>query len=397
MIGALQRYGFDDGVLNAFAHRMELLNNQKTLLDQSLELLKAYQNPSTGALIADQISASEAATLLNPVLNTADLTLYVYVAEGKSDEVDLLRYVRTVLYTGYGSPSVQINGNQAIVTDKEPVTIFGNVYLSLGNSLSGSMLALAKSETEPYSSPTDVLSADEIMVAENGANRRSYTINGGTELYTLNLRTADTPYSLTTDLWTYTGNTEYISANQTPVDIYGYSIDLSFRTNAENSNLLLQTEAVNRIYNDGESKTDTAMGAGSYMEFEILDPSYPAEMAAEYMKCLRVVFTDTNTGYIYGYAALDMEAAEMVGVEIKAPLRLFNKDTGLMIEGNNAQYLCRLEKNLEKNLTVYVYLDGAKASQSFAAATSETPLSGMLNLQFCSSADLKPAELGDLR
>ena len=139
------------------------------------------------------------------------------------------------------------------------------------------------------------------------------------------------------------------------------------------------------------------MGSGSYMKFEILDSSYSIEMAKAYMGCLRVVFTDTDTGYIYGYAALDMNVAEVIGLEIKAPLRLCDKDTGLMLEGDAEQYLCHLEKNLEKNLTVYVYLDGAKTSQSFVSATGEQSLSGVLNLQFCSSAALKPIELNDFR
>ena len=395
MIALLQSYDFDGNVLNAFAQRMELLNNQKALLNQSLELLKAYQNPDTGALTAEYIATTEAVALLNPVLDTGSLTLYGYVAESGSDEDTSPSYVRTVLYTGYGSSSVQVNGNQVTIAGREPVTVFGNVYLSLGRSLSGGMLALAKSQAEDYSPPTGSVSASDIMDAENGENRRSYAIGEGETLYTLNIRTADTPYALATNLWNYTGNTNYISAGQTLVDLYGYSIDLSFRTNAANSDLLLQTEAVDRVYDDGDPYTDTTMGAGSYMEFTILSPSYSVEMAKEYMGCLRVVFTDTNTGYIYGYAALDMAAAEVIGVDIKAPLRLYDKDTGLPIEGDTEQYLCHLEQNLEKNLTVYVYLDGAKASQSMADTTGEQSLSGMLNLQFCSSADLKPATLND--
>lgn len=391
MIELLRSYNFDATVLTALDQRMALLNTQKALLNQSLALLKNYQNSETGALKVEQISATEAVALLNPVLDTEGMTLYGYVAESDDDSI---RYVRTVLFAGYGFPSVQINGNQAIVSGREPVTIFGNIYLSLGDSFSGGMLALAKSETEPYTSPTGGLSADEIAAAEKGANRRSYTIDAGTELLTLNLRTADTPYSLATNLWTYTGNTQNISANQVLVDVYGYSIDLSFRTNADNSDLLLQTEAVDRIYNDGDPYS-TSMGAGSYMEFEILDPSYTAEMAKEYMSFLRVVLTDTNTGYIYGYAALDMTAAEVIGVTVKAPLRLYNKDSGLMIEGDTAQYICHLDKNLEKNLTVYVYLDGANATQALASATHEQTLSGVMNIQFCSSADLKPAFSGD--
>ena len=200
-------------------------------------------------------------------------------------------------------------------------------------------------------------------------------------------------YNAQDNLGTYTENTEHIPDNQVLADVYGYSIDLSFRTNADNSKLLLQTEAVDRIHNDGETYTDTSMGAGSYMEFEILDPSYTFEMAKEYMSYLRVVLTDTNTGYIYGYAALDMTAAEETGVAVKAPLRIYDMDTGLIIEGDTAQYICHLDKNLEKNLTVYVYLDGAKATQDLVSATRSQTLSGVMNIQFCSSADLKPALL----
>ena len=396
MIELLQRYNFDEAVLNAFAHCMTLLNDQKALLDRSLELLRAYQDTETGALIAEQISVSEAVTLLNPVLDTGSLMLYGYISDGRDGQEN---YIHTVLYTGYGSPSVQINGNQVTVTGKEAVTVFGNVYLSLGRSFSGDMLAFAKLQSVSYTPPTGGVSVDEIEFIENGSNRHSYTVGISENLYTLSIRTeeADSPYLLTTDLWTYTGNTKYISANQTLVDIYGYSIDLSFRTNAEDSDLLLQTDAIDRIYNDGEIQNETTMGSGSYMKFAILDSSYSTEMAKAYMSCLRVVFADTDTGYIYGYAALDMNVAEVIDAEIKAPLRLYDQDTGLMMEGDNAQYLCHLEKNLEKNLTVYVYLDGAKTSQSVVSATGEQSLSGVLNLQFCSSAALKPIELNDFR
>ncbi|MBQ3100457.1 MAG: hypothetical protein IJC50_05645 [Clostridia bacterium] len=410
MIELLRSYSFDSTVLTALDQRLVLLNTQKDSLIRSLTLMKNYQDSETGTLNAEQISVDEAVALLDPVLDTDSLTLYGYVEKNNSGEDDPSEYVRTVLYNGYGSPSVQINGNQAIVTGRNPVTVFGNVYLSLGNGVSGAMLALVKSQTESYTPPTDNLGAEDIAIAENGENRYSYTIDANSSLYTLNIRTADTPYALTTNLWTYTGNTDYISADQTVVELYGYSIDMSFRTNVEGSDLLLQTDAVDRVYSDKEAETtddylyypeeeiqtETSMGAGSYMEFEILDPSYSFKMAKEYMGCLRVVFTDTNTGYIYGYAALDTDFAKRTGVKgdkIKAPLRLYDKDTGLMIEGDTAQYLCHLEKNLEKNLTVYVYLDGGTVSQSLASATGEQSLAGVLNLQFCSSVDLKPAVL----
>lgn len=399
LIELLRQSDFDKDVLNALDHRMALLNNQSALLSQSAALLKNYQDPKTGAWTTEQIPIAEAAALLNPVLDTASLTLYGYVEEEqrRNEESDATEetlppsYLRTVLYMGFGSPSVQIDGQKATVKDKEPVTIFGDVYLSLGRSLSGSLLAFAKTQVETYTPPAGSLSADDIADAENGTNRHAYAIGTGDNMFTLNLRTADASYALATNLWDYTGNTNYISANNVLSDLYGYCIDLSFRTNVVGSDLLLQTDAIDRIYNHGEAQTDTAMGAGSYMEFAIMDASYTVHAAEEYMACLRVVITDTNTGYIYGYAALDMDAVSIMDEKIKAPLRLYDKDTGTMLEGDAAQYICHLEQNLEKNLTVYVYLDGAKTSDSIVAAYTEQSLYGVLNLQFSSSANLIPA------
>ena len=399
MIELLRQSDFDEKVLIAFAHRMDRIDNQKALLKRSETLMKNYQDPKTGALTTEWISATEAAELLNPVLNTDSLTLYGYIAEqqgqnGGSDTTDLIpKYVRTVLYTGYGSPSVQIDGNQAAVGNSDPVTLFGEVYLSLGHSVSGSLLALAKPQVENYTPPVGSVDAGDIANLESGINRKAYAVVTGGEMFTLNLCTMDTSYVLATNLWDYTGNTEYISANNVLVDVYGYCIDLSFRTNAVGSDLLLQTEATNRIDNGNEALAYTSMGAGSYMEFSINYPSYTMESAKEYMSCLRVAITDTRTGYIYGYAVLEMDAAEVVGVTIKAPLRLCDKDTGIMLEGDSAQYICHLDQNIEKNISVYVYLDGAKTSNSIVSAYDEQSLHGKLNLQFCSSANLIPAQI----
>lgn len=404
LIELLRQGAFDEKVLNAFDHRMELLNDQKAQLNRSVAMLENYQNPQTGALLTEQIPAAEAAALLDPVLDMDGLTLYAYVQEEPEQEQDgeteatlPPAYLRTVLYAGFGSPAVQINGNQATIGSGEPITVFGDVYLSLENSLAGSMLAFAKTQVETYTPPAGSLDAGEIADFENGMNRQSYAIGTGENVFTLNLHTADTPYALTSNLWDYTGNTNYISANRQLVDVYGYCVDLSFRTNATGSNLLLQTDAANRIYSGDEAQTDTTMGAGSYMEFTIVNQDYPLNKALEYMGCLRVAITDTNTGYIYGYAVLDMDAVEVAENTIKAPLRLFDKDTGMMVEGDAAQYLCRLDQNLEKNLTVYVYLDGAKITDAMVSAYDKQSLQGALNLQFCSSADLKPAVISELR
>ena len=386
-------YDVDETVLTALNQRMALLESQEALLDQSLARLRNYQDPQTGALTAEQISADEAADLLDPVLDTSAMFLYGYVKDPQSPK-DSPSYLHTILYEGYGSPAVQISGRQATIAGREPVTLFGDAYLSLGRSLSGALLALAKNQVETYAPPSGGLDAAGITELENGMNRKAYAMGSDKAMYTLELYTADTLYALPTNLWTYTGNTAYIAADKVLMDLYGYCVDLSLRTNAAASDLLLQTEAINRIYDEEETKTDTAMGAGSFMEFTTMHPSYSLDMAREYMSCIRVAITDTNTGYIYGYAALDMDAAEELGITIKAPLRLYHYD-GTLVEGS--QYLCHMDQNLEKNLTVYVYLDGAKTSEEIVSAYDKQSLYGVMNLQFASSADLNPAVMDKLR
>ena len=81
-------------------------------------------------------------------------------------------------------------------------------------------------------------------------------------------------------------------------DIYGYAIDLAFRTNAANSNLLLQTEAANRV---DDSKL--TQGAGSFMQFTKDNQEFTWEQLINLIGSVRVVFI-SDTGSIYGVAAM---------------------------------------------------------------------------------------------
>jgi len=91
--------------------------------------------------------------------------------------------------------------------------------------------------------------------------------------------------------------------------IYGYVLDFVFRTNAANSNLLLQTEGAQRIYSDG---TNTAtMGLGSTMTFS---SSYAnLESLINMMSGIRVVFTNTvgDSTEVYGIAKVVFDALEL--------------------------------------------------------------------------------------
>ena len=112
------------------------------------------------------------------------------------------------------------------------------------------------------------------------------------------------------------GNT----ANQPITDMFGYVIDLAFRTNAAESKLLLQDDAIDRIY--GDTANEGTMGHGSNMTFNLInsdlndvDPQVTGEkpnQVRELMKAIRLVFftpgTDSNA--VIMCAKLDATGAE---------------------------------------------------------------------------------------
>ena len=85
--------------------------------------------------------------------------------------------------------------------------------------------------------------------------------------------------------------------------IYGYMIDFAFRTNAANSNLLLQTEGAQRIY--GDSQNLATMGGGSTMTFG--GTFLNLDSLVSMMSGIRVVFTDTKGDEIYGIAKVNFD------------------------------------------------------------------------------------------
>ncbi len=85
-------------------------------------------------------------------------------------------------------------------------------------------------------------------------------------------------------------------------DFFGYAVDLAFRTNAENANLLLQTNPEQRIYDT--SSNSTTMGGGSFMTFQSSEGLSATKMV-KLMGGIRVVFLDA-TNKVQVIAALDM-------------------------------------------------------------------------------------------
>lgn len=183
------------------------------------------------------------------------------------------------------------------------------------------------------------------------------------------------------------------SANKI-TDLYGYAVDLAFRTNASGSKLQLQAEGAQRIYSD--SNEASTLGNGSYMEFTKGDLT--ADQFTKLMGAVRIVFVDSTNAIVAG-AKLDVPTIENDATKVKAPLKMVtvnvskeNKsveftDTAV---ANNA--ITTLEQGTAMQLTVITYLDGDVVDNSMVSATSARSMTGSMNLQFASSATLVPMD-----
>ena len=216
-------------------------------------------------------------------------------------------------------------------------------------------------------------------------------------------------------------------------EFYGYIIDLAFRTNAAGSSLRLQTEAIDRIYKDNAADSVT-MGGGSSMTFETSDPSFTADQMAELMSALRIVFFNTETREIYVEARLtdfEVNGGEVTGymyvVEEVDEYYVVEGETEIILTKHGEIYytsytdattntpydgdidkiqhrtikykaqeeadITTLDQGIAKKVSVLVYLDGNIVDNS--KVPTKGNLTGTMNLQFSSSADLKPMDYGE--
>lgn len=179
--------------------------------------------------------------------------------------------------------------------------------------------------------------------------------------------------------------------------IYGYALDLGFRCNAENADLLLQTTPEQRVY-EGSNAAST-QGGGSYMEFSSTDEGLSIDKRLLLMDAIRVGFLD-NQNNVLGIGKLNISNRSVEDGVIRAPLYLydysFESDAcgQYLVMGERRvteTQLTTLTRNIGKALTVLVWLDGDLVDNTMVSATSAATMSGMLNLQFSTNADLVPA------
>ena len=221
--------------------------------------------------------------------------------------------------------------------------------------------------------------------------------------------------------------------NAAITDFYGYAIDLVFRTNAKDSNLMLQTTPEQRIYSD--STNVETLGSGSKMIFAPGADNFTSAQMKELMSAIRIVFTtkDDLGTKIVAIAGLDVDNAVATaegGYEVSVKLLDYawtvditqdgSSVTGIVLDiqkgfkGNDiketvtttgedgteiktekesttkfAQTLMALNQNEATVLTAMVYLDGDYVDNADVAANG-TSMMGTLSLQFSSDAELTP-------
>ena len=181
---------------------------------------------------------------------------------------------------------------------------------------------------------------------------------------------------------------------------YGYAIDLAFRCNAVQPDLVLQTAGVQRVYTGDESEeaSGSVQGGGSYMEFSSSDEDFTLEQQLALMDAIRVGFVDDQGG-ILAIAKLNVTSKEVSGDMVKAPLYLYDysfvtdeTSGGLMLEMGGRRLtdnqITPLEQNIAKAVTAVVWLDGDIVDNTMVSAKAATSLDGVLNLQFATSAEL---------
>lgn len=182
------------------------------------------------------------------------------------------------------------------------------------------------------------------------------------------------------------------SANKI-TDLYGYAVDLAFRTNASGSNLQLQVEDAQRIYSD--SNEASTQGHGSYMEFtkgDLTDVQFKNLMGA-----VRIVFVDSTNAIVAGAKLNVPTDIETSAATVKATLKMVTVTTAdkrVVFTDTPVEHnvIIALDQGTAKQLTVITYLDGDVVDNSMVSATSARSMTGSMNLQFVSSATLVPMD-----
>lgn len=261
----------------------------------------------------------------------ATLHAQLVTGEGTTDNTD----DDTVDWNTLHSTALQyiVNADRILVNDKtaddikQNTTEFANSVISAG----GTLTVVMQSGSGLYTDVADHCGQYSANVTVSGINA-----GGMTNLSAKAKMTAQTNEnppmleSATTDA-TKAGAPSNASAGALPMtEFFGYVLDLGFQTNAASSNLLLQVDAVDRIYENNNN--EETMGHGSSMTFKSTSPDFTTDQVKELMKAIRIVFFDTEDLTVLAYAKLDVANSETTSLNgeaaVLAKMYLYESVTG---------------------------------------------------------------------
>lgn len=175
-------------------------------------------------------------------------------------------------------------------------------------------------------------------------------------------------------------------------DIFGFVVDLAFRSNAD-TQLLLQTDAALRV--DDGSELAQMQGEGSNLC--MISDQLTVEQSVELMDAMRIAFLDSQNNLL---AVAKANTSNYIETEegVSAPLYLYDYQVGaggsLIMGERRLEDGCitELTDGVATVITAVVWLDGDHVGNSMVTYR-EKNVESKLNLQFASSVILKPAHL----
>lgn len=336
------------------------------------EAVAAYKEIVEVTEVGENAGATAVKTTLDQLLNTENLTLNGTAIKNVKSEAAIQQLINDVL-AGKGLTLVMTAANTGALNKIAVMT--GNIAATVHvNNLKYGNLEV----TQATATMTTAVTGTARMVAVGSA---------------------------IADLKAATKTGEAAANVTTPItDLYGYAIDLAFRTNASGSYLKLQTEAAQRIYADGIDQT--TQGSGSYMEFTPANGLTVAQFG-KLVSAIHVLFVN-DQGTVVAVAGADVgennaniktadgkPTTSKLNLEMKAANITGSDETKTVtttVDAAAKDKIMALDQGKATKLTVLVYLDGNAVQNGDVSATELSSLTGTMNLQFASSADLVPMD-----
>lgn len=394
-----------DALKNVLSNLQTVLDYNDLALRQGIVAVAASKisGKDTFIQVRDRVmdTTNSLATLLDSLeeVDEVPAEFRTWVAEQERTQ-NALNSATNAAYalSGGGYTWDQLRGVLDYVMNVDQVYINGTIFKDFDKSSAGELIG---GNVDLDLAPGSGIFADIATFIGNYSSVMTYA---GTTVEIATLSAVDVPYlnALATavkDLEAADSSgeeQEAVALNAT----YGYALDLAFRCNAATSELLLQTTPEHRIY-EGNA-TGATMGGGSYMEFSTKDSDFSLAKMIELMDAIRVAFVD-DQNKILGIAKLNTSNRSVVDGVVKSPLYLYDfglsEEDGSILMGERRlldNTITELNQNEPKAVTAIVWLDGDIVDNTMVSATESASLSGVLNLQFASSANLIPANNTEL-